>query len=100
MRAFVDEPTLGRELLKNQPAVHELIERVKERLTMAYPQAPFHVNLVEDEEHHSNKIVCRMPTNGVVSTLEVNHELVGPRIFGNCKNWLPMPSGWDVPGIA
>ena len=97
LRAFVDEPTMGRELLKNQPAVRDLIERVKERLTMAYPEAPVHVDLVEDEEHQSNKIVCRMPANGVVSTLEVNHELVGSADFRELQKLAPSAIGLGRP---
>ena len=97
LRAFVDEPALGRELLKDRPAVLELIERVKERLTMAYPQATVHVDLVEDEEHQSNKIVCRMPTNGVVSSLEVNHDLVGSADFRELQKLAPNAIGLGRP---
>ena len=97
LRAFVDEPSLGRELLKNQSAVRELIERVKERLTIAYPQAPVRVDLVEDEEHQSNKIVCRIPTNGVVSTLAVNHELVGSADFRELQKLAPNAIGLGRP---
>ncbi len=98
LRAFVDEPALGRELLKDRPAVLELIERVKERLAMAYPQATVHVDLVEDEEHQSNRIVCRMPTNGVVSTLEVNHDLVGSADFRELQKLAPNAIGLGRPG--
>ncbi|MYC27401.1 MAG: DNA topoisomerase (ATP-hydrolyzing) subunit B [Nitrospira sp. SB0662_bin_26] len=98
LRAFVDEPALGRELLKNRPAVLELIERVKERLTMAYPEATVHVDLVEDEEHQSNKIVCRLPTNGVVSHLEVNHDLVGSADFRELQKLAPNAIGLGRPG--
>ena len=97
LRAFVDEPALGRELLKDRPAVLELIERVKERLTMAYPEATVHVDLVEDEEHQSNKIVCRMPTNGVVSTLQVNHDLVGSADFRELQKLAPNAIGLGRP---
>ena len=97
LRAFVDEPTLGRELLKNRQAVRDLIERVKERLTMAYPQAPLQVDLVEDEEHQSNKIVCRMPMNGVASTLAVNHELVGSADFRGLQKLAPNAIGLGRP---
>lgn len=98
LRAFVNEPALGRELLKDRPAVLELIERVKERLAMAYPQATVHVDLVEDEEHQSNTIVCRMPTNGVVSTLEVNHDLVGSADFRELQKLAPNAIGLGRPG--
>ena len=97
LRAFVDEPALGRELLKDRPAVLELIRRVKDRLSMAYPQATVHVDLVEDEEHQSNKIVCRMPTNGVVSTLQVNHELVGSADFRELQKLAPNAIGLGRP---
>ena len=97
LRAFVDEPALGRELLRDRPAVLELIRRVKDRLTMAYPQATVHVDLVEDEEHQSNKIVCRMPTNGVVSTLQVNHELVGSADFRELQKLAPNAIGLGRP---
>ena len=97
LRAFVDEPALGRELLRDRPAVRELIERVKDRLSMAYPQATVHVDLVEDEEHQSNKIVCRMPTNGVVSTLQVNHELVGSADFRELQKLAPNAIGLGRP---
>ena len=97
LRAFVDEPALGRELLKDRPAVLELIERVKERLSMAYPEATIHVDVVEDEEHQSNKIVCRMPTNGVVSTLEVNHDLVGSADFRELQKLAPNAIGLGRP---
>ena len=97
LRAFVDEPTLGRELLRDRPAVGELIDRVKERLSMAYPEATVHVDLLEDEEHHSNKIVCRMPTNGVVSTLEVNHDLVGSADFRELQKLAPNAIGLGRP---
>jgi len=97
LRAFVDEPVLGRELLKNQQAVRELIEQVKDRLAMAYPQAQIQVDLVDDEEHQSNKIVCRMPTNGMVSTLEVNHELVGSADFRELQKLAPNAIGLGRP---
>ncbi len=97
LRAFVDEPTLGRELLKNRDAVRELIERVRERLTLAYPQARVHVELVEDEEHQSNKIVCQMPMNGVVSSLDVHHELVGSADFRELQKLAPNAIGLGRP---
>ncbi len=97
LRAFVDEPALGRELLRDRPAVLELIERVKERLAMAYPEATVHVDLVEDEEHQSNKIVCRMPTNGVVSHLDVNHDLVGSADFRELQKLAPNAIGLGHP---
>ena len=98
LRAFVDEPTLGRELLKNRDAVQELLVPVKERLTLAYPQAPIHVEVVDDQEHQSNKIVCRVPTNGMATaTIEVNHELVGSADFRELQKLAPHAIGLGYP---
>ncbi len=97
LRAFVDEPTLGRDLLKNRDEVQELCARVKERLTMAHPQAPVHVDVVEDGEHQSNKIVCRVPTNGMATTIEVNHDLVGSADFRELQKLAPHAIGLGRP---
>ncbi len=97
LRAFVDEPTLDRELLKNREAVRELGARVKERLTLAYPQAPIHVDVADDREHQSSKIVCRVPTNGMTTTLEVNHDLVGSADFRELQKLAPRAIGLGHP---
>ena len=97
LRAFVDEPTPGRELLKNLDAVRELLVRVKERLTMAYPQASIHLDVVDDPEHQSNKIVCRVSTGGMTATLDVNHELVGSADFRELQKLSPHAIGLGQP---
>ncbi len=97
LRMFVDEPTLGRELLKNRDAVRDLLARVKARLTMVHPDSPIHADVAEDEEHQSNKIVCRVPTNGVMRTLEVNHELVGSADFRELQKLSPHAIGLGRP---
>ncbi len=97
LRVFVDEPTLGRELLKNQPAVQELITRAKERLKLVYPNAPVSIDLLEDEEHQSNKIACRVQFNGQVSTLTVTHELVGSADFRELQKVAPSAIGLGDP---
>lgn len=97
LRAFVDEPTLGRDLLRNREDVQSLMARVQERLTLAYPQASIQMDVVEDEEHHSNTIVCRVPTNGVTATLEVNHELVGSADFRELQKRAPHAIGLGHP---
>jgi DNA gyrase subunit B len=97
MRVFVDEPTLGRELLKNTSAVQELIVRAKERLALVYPNGHISVELHEDEEHQSNKVACRVETNGMISTLEVNHDLVGSADFRELQKLAPSAIGLGSP---
>ncbi len=97
LRVFVDEPALGRDLLKNRTAVEELIGRVKERLKLVYPNAPITLDLLEDEEHQSNKVACHIQSNGVVSALEVNHELVGSADFRELQKVAPSAIGLGHP---
>jgi len=97
LRIFVDEPTLGRELLKNQLAVQELMTRAKERLKLVYPNGRITVDLLEDEEHQSNKVVCHVQTNGMISTLEVDHDLVGSADFRELQKLAPSAIGLGHP---
>jgi DNA gyrase subunit B len=87
LRAFVDEPTLDRELLKNAAALKKVVANVKKTLTVFYPDASIELDIAGDEEHESNKIVCRVLTNGRVQALEVTHDLVGSADFRELQKW-------------
>jgi len=97
LRAFVDEPTLDRELLKNQAALKKLLAVVKKTLAITYPKATPTIEIEEDEEHRSNKILCRVPSNGLVHSLEVNHELVGSADFRELQKLAPSAIGLGRP---
>src|SRR5438477_7848643 len=77
VRAFVDEPGLDREHLKNQAALKKVIANVKKTLAVAYPKLTPTLDIVEDEEHQSNKVTCRLHASGVTHSVAVTHELVG-----------------------
>src|SRR5207245_412227 len=87
LRAFVDEPTLDRDLLKNAAALKKVVANVKKTLTIFYPEASIELEIAGDEEHESNKIVCRVLTNGRVQALEVTHDLVGSADFRELQKW-------------
>ncbi len=97
LRAFVDEPGLNRDLLKNRAALRELIASAKSSLVLAYPKAALTVDIAEDEEHESNKIVCRVQTNGMTHALEVTHELVGSADFRELQKLAPSAIGLGRP---
>ena len=97
LRAFVDEPALDRDLLKNQAALGTIITDVKQALALVYPKAVTTIEIREDEEHRSNKIVCRIPTNGMVHQFEVNHELVGSADFRELQKLAPSAIGLGKP---
>ncbi len=93
LRAFVDEPTLDRDTLKNRTALNDIVTNITRTLGLVYPKTASTVEIVEDEEHQSNKIVCRVPTNGMVHQLEVNHELVGSADFRELQKLAPSAIG-------
>ena len=97
LRAFLDQPTLDRDLLKNHTALKKLIASAKKTLALEYPNANITVELAADEEHQSNKIVTRMPIEGMVHTLEVTHELVGTADFRELQRLAPSAIGLGRP---
>jgi DNA gyrase subunit B len=93
LRAFVDQPALDRDLLKNHAALSTVISDVKQALALVYPKADITIDILEDEEHQEDKIICRIPTNGMVHQLEVNHELVGSADFRELQKLAPTAIG-------
>jgi DNA gyrase subunit B len=97
LRAFVDEPTLDRELLKNSAALKKVVANAKKSLEIFYPGAAIALDIARDEEHESNKIVCRIQTNGVGHVLDVTHDLVGSADFRELQKWSPSAIGLGRP---
>ncbi|MGH7205659.1 MAG: DNA topoisomerase (ATP-hydrolyzing) subunit B [Nitrospiraceae bacterium] len=97
LRAFVDEPGLDRDMLKNPTALKKAVASVKKTLAVVYPKANVTLDIIEDEEHQSNKVVCRVPTNGMVHSLEVTHELVGSADFRESQKLAPSAIGLGRP---
>ncbi|MDE3242704.1 MAG: DNA topoisomerase (ATP-hydrolyzing) subunit B [Nitrospirota bacterium] len=93
LRAFVDEPGLDRDLLKNATALKKLVANAKKTLTTAYPKAAITLDIAEDEEHQSNKVVCKVQTNGMIHEQEINHELVGSADFRELQKLAPSAIG-------
>ncbi|MCP9455893.1 MAG: DNA topoisomerase (ATP-hydrolyzing) subunit B [Nitrospira sp.] len=114
LRAFVDEPALDRETLKNQEAMAEMIARMKRTLALQWPKAEVSIETAHDEEHQSNKLVCSLQANGVVSQMQVTHEVVGSADFRELQKLAPSAIGlgrppyrlktedrqWEVPSTA
>jgi DNA gyrase subunit B len=93
LRVFVDQPVLDRELLKDQTALRVVGAKAQHALALMYPRAAIAIDILGDEEHQSNKIVCRIPTDGMVHQLEVNHELVGSADFRELQKQAPSAIG-------
>ncbi len=93
LRAFVDEPGLDRELLKNRAALTTAVDNAKRTLAGVYPKLAPTFEIVDDEEHQSNKVMCRLHANGVTHTLDVTHELVGSADFRELQKLAPSAIG-------
>ncbi len=53
--------------------------------------------MLDDEEHQSNKVVCRLHANGVTHELCVTHELVGSADFRELQKLTPSVIGLGRP---
>src|SRR5437588_612632 len=97
LRAFVDEPGLDRDLLKNAAALKKAVANAKKALTAAYPKAQIVLDIAEDEEHVSNKVICQIQSNGMAHTMEITHELVGSANFRELQKLAPSAIGLGRP---
>jgi len=97
LRAFVDEPGLDRDLLKHAAALNKVVASAKKALAVVYPKATITLDMATDEEHESNKVVCRVQTNGMSHSLDVTHELVGSADFRELQKLAPSAIGLGRP---
>jgi DNA gyrase subunit B len=93
IRAFVDEPGLDRDLLKDGAALTNAVANVKKTLRVMYPKLDSTLEILSDEEHHSNKVSCRMQANGATFGLDVTHDLVGSADFRELQKLAPSAIG-------
>lgn len=93
VRAFVDEPGLDRDLLKDQTALRNAVANVQRTLGLAFPKLEPTLEILSDEEHHSNKVSCRMQASGATYGLDVTHDLVGSADFRELQKLAPSAIG-------
>jgi DNA gyrase subunit B len=93
VRAFVDEPGFDRELLKDQAVLKKAIANVKKTLAEVFPKVTPTFDILDDEEHQSNKVACRLHANGVSHGLDVTHDLVGSADFRELQKMAPSAIG-------
>jgi DNA gyrase subunit B len=93
LRVFVDEPGLDRDLLKNRAALSAVVDNAKRTLAGVYPKLTPSFEIVDDEEHQSNKVVGRLHANGMLHSLDVTHELVGSADFRELQKLTPSAIG-------
>jgi DNA gyrase subunit B len=93
LRAFVDVPGLDREMLKDRPALVNAVENVKKTLALVFPKLEPTIEILPDEEHQSNKVICRVQANGIAHQLDVTHEVVGSADFRELQKLTPSAIG-------
>ena len=62
------------------------MDHVKATLALVYPKAEPTIDILEDEEHQSSKLVCKGGHGGIAYELQVTHELVGSADFRELQN--------------
>ncbi len=97
LRLFVNEPGLDRDMLKNRAALEPVVRTITATLALVYPKGAPTIDIVEDEEHQSNKLVCRVAAGGMTHQLEVTHELVGSADFRELQKQAPSAIGLGKP---
>ena len=93
IRAFVDEPGLDRDLLKDQTALTNAVANVRKTLRIVYPKLEPSLEILPDEEHQSNKVLCRLQASGTTFGLDVTHDLVGSADFRELQKLSPSAIG-------
>ena len=93
LRAFVDEPGLDRERLKDRAALQRSVENVTQSLAVVFPNVTPTFDILVDEEHQSNKVACRLHASGVTHELDVTHDLVGSAEFRELQKLTPSAIG-------
>jgi DNA gyrase subunit B len=97
LRAFLDEPTLDRDLLKNVAGLKKVIASAKKALASAYPKSEITIETAVEEEHQSQKIICRVPISGMVHSVEITHDMVGSADFRELQRLAPSAIGLGRP---
>ena len=93
LRAFLDEPTLDRDLLKNAAGLKKVIASAKKTLALAYPKSEITIDTALEEEHQSQKIICRVPMSGMVHSVEITHDMIGSADFRELQRLAPSAIG-------
>jgi DNA gyrase subunit B len=97
LRAFVNEPGLDRDRLKDAREIRTAVDNVKRALGLAHPKAAVTLEIVPDEEHQSNRVKCQLQVGGTTHTLEVSHDLVGSADFRELQKQAPSAIGLGQP---
>ena len=97
LRAFVDEPGLDRDLLKDLEALKTAVANVKKTLAIVFPKLETTIDILPDEEHQSNRLSCRLQANGTTYALDVTHDLVGSADFRELQKLSPSAIGLGRP---
>ncbi len=97
LRAFVDEPGLDRERLKDREALQQSVDNVRRSLAVVFPKASPIFDVLDDEEHQSHKVKGRLQANGVAHELDITHELVGSADFRELQKLTPAAIGLGRP---
>ena len=97
LRVVMDEPGLDRDLLKNAPELRKAVANIKKGLALAFPKATITVDIADDEEHRSSKIICTVLSSGLTRSQEITHDVVASAEFRELQKLSPSAIGLGRP---
>jgi DNA gyrase subunit B len=97
LRVFVDFRQLTKDLLKDRSSLEALVQEASRMFGFVFSEGTVGIEIQQDEEHDTHKIVCRLPGNGNQKTYVVNHDLVGSADFRELQKLAPTVLGLGRP---
>ena len=97
LRVFVDFPQLTKDLLKNRSELETLVQEATRVLGLVFSEGTVSLEIQQDEEHDTHKIICRVSGNGNHKIFIVNHDLVGSADFRELQKLAPATLGLGRP---
>src|SRR5207247_11078885 len=82
---------------KSRAALRKVVATATSAWTASYPNPHSALDIAEDEEHESNKVLCQIQSNGMAHTMEITHELVGSANFRELQKLAPSAIGLGRP---
>ncbi len=97
LRAFVLEPNVGKEILKNQAKLTKWMDTANKYLAAYFPSHTVHMEIESDEEHKGYLIDARIQRNGTSHTIRLDEDLLASGEFRELQHLAPSSLGLGRP---
>ena len=97
LRAFVLQPSVGKEILKNQAKLTKWMESSKKYFSTFFPALSVQIEIGRDEEHKGYQIDARIRRNGTSHEILLDEDLLSSGEFRELQNLSPASLGLGQP---